>query len=332
VDIDENHVVHFAADRRGPEEGITMSVEREQVWFDSGGTSCAAWLYPGSNGACVVMAGGMAVTRGPGTDRFARRFCEAGFTVLAFDYRRLGDSGGEPRQVVRLRDERADWDAAIAFARSVPGVDPARTAVWGFSSSGGHVLRVAAAHPELAAAIAQTPNADGPAAARNAMRHQRPAAMARLLGRGLLDTVGGWFGLPPRLVALAGAPGTVALLTTPDAQDSGRALNPDNRYPDWQQTVAARAALQASLYRPGRYAGRVRGPLLVVVCDQDQSALAGPAVQAARRAPQGELLRLPGGHYAPFLDQHERTVDAELTFLLRHLVDRPAGAVAPARR
>jgi uncharacterized protein len=308
-----------------------MPVERKQVWFDSAGTGCAAWLYPGSNGACVVMAAGMAVTSGPGTDRFARRFWEAGFTVLAFDYRRLGRSGGEPRQVVRLQDERADWDAAIAFARGVPGVDPARIAVWGFSSSGGHVFRVAAAHPELAAAIAQTPNADGPAAARNAMRYQRPAAMVRLLGRGLLDSVGGWFGLPPRLVALDGAPGTVALLTTPDAQDSRRALNPDNQYPDWQQVVAARAALQVSLYRPGRSAGRVRCPLLVVVCDQDQSALAGPAVRAARRAPHGELLRLPGGHYAPFLDQYERTVDAELAFLLRHVVDRPVRPVAPAR-
>ena len=306
-----------------------MPGEREQVWFESGGSRCAAWLYPGSNGGCVVMAGGMAVTRGPGTDRFARRVWDAAFTVLAFDYRRLGDSEGEPRQVVRLRDERADWDAAIAFAGGLPGVDPTRIAVWGFSTSGGHIFRVAAGHPELAAAIAQTPNADGQAAARNAMRYQHPIAMLRLLGRGLLDTVGGWFGLAPRLVPLNGVPGMVALLTTPDAQDSGHALNPDNRYPDWRQVVAARAALRVGLYRPGRSAGRVRCPLLVVVCDQDQSALAAPAVRAARRAPHADLLRLPGGHYAPFLDQHEQTVNAELAFMLRHLVDRPVRAVAP---
>jgi pimeloyl-ACP methyl ester carboxylesterase len=272
----------------------------------------------------------MAVTRGPGTDRFAQRFWDAGFTVLAFDYRRLGDSGGEPRQVVRLRDEREDWDAAIAFARGLPGVDPARVAIWGFSTSGGHVFRVAARHPELGAAIAQTPNADGQAAARNAMRHQQLPALLRVLGRGLLDTVGGWFGRPPKLVALDGPPGALALLTTPDAQDSAAALNPENRYPDWQQRVAARAALRVGFYRPGRFAQRVRCPLLVVVCDQDQSALAGPAVRAARRAPDADLLRLPGGHYAPFLDQHEKTVDGELAFLLRHLVERPRAAIAGA--
>ncbi len=72
--------------------------------------------------------------------------------------------------------------------------------------------------------------------------------------------------------------------------------------PDWQQEVAARSALRVGFYRPGRDAARVRCPLLVLVCDQDQTALAAPAVRAAGRAPHGELVRLPGGHYAPFLD------------------------------
>ena len=300
-----------------------MSAEREKVWFTSDGTECAAWHYPGSNGACIVMAGGFAVTREPATDLFAKRFSEAGFAVLAFDYRRLGDSGGLPRQVVRISEQLADWQAAIGFATTLPDVDPARIAIWGFSASGGHVVRVAARHPALAAAIAQTPNADGPAAVRNAARYQQPIAMLRFTGRGLLDAIGARAGRPPRLVPLAGKPGTVALLTTPDAQDGGRALNPGGWYPDWQQAVAARSALRIGFYRPGRYASRVRCPLLVVVCDQDQSALAGPAVRAARRAPQAELVHLAGGHYAPFLDGHDQTAAAELSFLRAHLLGQP---------
>lgn len=122
------------------------------------------------------------------------------------------------------------------------------------------------------------------------------------------------------------------MLTTPDAQEARAALNPGNRYPDWQQAVAARSALRVAFYRPGRHAARVHCPLLVVVCDRDQSALAAPAVRAAERAPRSKLVRLPGGHYAPFLDQHERTVDAELAFLRQNLLDqRPAGVVDPAR-
>ena len=96
-----------------------------------------------------------------------------------------GESGGQPRQVQRVREQLADWQAAIGFAATLPGVDPTRLAIWGFSASGGHVFRVAARNPELAAAIAQTPNADGLAASRNAARHQKPLAMLRFTGRGV---------------------------------------------------------------------------------------------------------------------------------------------------
>jgi len=309
--------------------GVRVAVERAKVRFVSGDTECAAWHYPGTNGACVIMAWGMAGTKEPGTDLFGKRFNDAGFAVLAFDYRRLWESGAQPRQVVRIRAQLADWQAAIAFAPTLPGVDPTRLAIWGFSISGGHVFRVAARNRELAAAIAQTPTADGQAAARNATAHQKPLALLRLTGSGALDALGGLVGRQPRLVPLVGEPGIVAVLTTPDALDSDRALNPDNRYPDWQQAVAARSALR----RPGRYASRVRCQLRVLVCDQDQSALAGPAVGAANRAPLGELVRMPSGHYEPFLGRHERAVEAELSFLRRHLLnhsraDRPATAIS----
>ena len=155
---------------------MQQDAQREKIWFDSGGTQCAAWHYPGTNGACVIMAGGFAVTKEPGTDLFAERFHEAGFSVLAFDYRHLGESGGQPRQVVRVREQLADWSAAIGFAAGLPEVDPARLAIWAFSASGGYVFDLAARDPRLAAAIAQTPNADNLAASRNAARYQKPAA------------------------------------------------------------------------------------------------------------------------------------------------------------
>jgi uncharacterized protein len=317
-------------------------MEREKVRFSSGGTELAAWHYPGTNGACVIMTGGLGVTKEPGTDRFARRFHEAGFGVLAFDYRRLGDSGGQPRQVIRINDELADWQAAIDYAANLREVDSVRLAIWGYSSAGGHVFRVAARNPRLAAAIAQTPNADGPASARNAARHQKPLAMLRFTVRGIADELGGLLGRPPLLVPLAGEPGTVAVLTTPDGREGGRVLNPANAYPDWQQAVAARSALRMAFYSPGRDAARVSCPLLVLVADQDQSALAAPGIRAARQAPHAELIRLPGGHYAAFLDAHEQAVAAELSFLRRHLLghppvgrggaDRAAGTGAASRK
>jgi pimeloyl-ACP methyl ester carboxylesterase len=291
--------------------------DRHAVLFPSGGVDCDGWHYPGSNGGCVVMAGGFGMTKEPATDLFARRFNAAGFAVLAFDYRGFGGSGGSPRKVARIPNQLADWDAALRFAAGLPGVDPERLAVWAFSVSGGYVFDVAARHPELAAAIAQTPNCDGRAAARNASRHQSKAAMLRLTGLALRDRIGAGFGKAPLLVPLTGRPGTVATLTTPDALDGDEVFAD---YPDWEREVAARSVLPLAFYRPGKRASSITVPLQVIVCDNDQSALAAPAVRAAAQAPRAELVRLPGGHYEPFRAGFEQVVAAELDFLRRALL------------
>ncbi len=292
------------------------SENREPRAFVSHGTTCAAWYYPGLNGACIVMAGGAGVTKEPATDRFAAAFNARGFSVLAFDYRFQGASEGEPRQVVRARAQLVDWEAALAAAASLPGVDADRIAAWGFSLSGGHVLRLAAAG-RVAAAVAQSPLTDGLAIMPNALRHETLSVIMKIPPLALLDVLGGAFGRPPRTIPLAGPRGTIAMLTTPDAQDAGRALDPDHRYVDWRRDVAVRSVLALSGYRPGRAARRITCPLLVVAAREDRSVLFGPAEKVARRAPGAEFVEVTGGHYAAFLDQHDTVLAAELNFLER---------------
>jgi len=71
--------------------------------------------------------------------------------VLLFDYRHFGDSDGKPRQLVSVRRQLQDYAAAVAFARALSGVDPARIAVWARRSrracagDGSHGTGVAAA-------------------------------------------------------------------------------------------------------------------------------------------------------------------------------------------
>jgi len=269
------------------------------------------------------MAGGAGVTKEPGTDRFATRFHAAGYSVLAFDHRHFGESGGAPRQVVRVREQLADWEAALDCAASLPGVAGGKIAGWGFSLAGGHLLRLAArdnGQHRLAAVIAQAPLADGPASMPNALRHETLGVLARFPLIALRDAARGLAGREPLLVPLAGPRGAVAMLTTPDATDGDRALNPGNAYPEWRQSIAARSVIPVGLYRPGSTASRINCPLLTVISTQDRSALAGPALKVARRAPRAEILQVDGGHYAAFLDQHEAVVTAELDFLRRHLL------------
>ncbi len=143
-----------------------MTHVREDLKFDSGGDAIAAWLYRPTAGAggpvpCVVMAHGFSATRRDRLPAYAERFAAAGFAVLLFDYRGFGESGGRERQVVDIRRQHEDYDAAIATARGLDGVDAARIALFGSSFSGGHVVAVASRHPEVAAVIAQVPFADG---------------------------------------------------------------------------------------------------------------------------------------------------------------------------
>ncbi len=306
----------------------SAATQREGITFRSGTDDCAAWHYRGSNGACVVMAGGAGVTKEPATDRFAARFHAAGYSVLAFDHRHLGESGGTPRQVVRIREQLADWEAALACAASLPGVAPGKVAGWGHSLAAGHLLRLAArpgGQERLAAVIAQAPLADGAVIAPNALRHETLGVKARFPFIALRDSLRGLAGREPLVVPLAGPRGAVAMLTTPDATDCHRALNPGNAYPQWQQAIAARSVIPPGLYRPGSTASRIRCPLLAVISTSDQTCLPGQALKAARRVPRGEVLQVDGGHYAAFLDQHEKVVAAELDFLRRHLLDDGPG-------
>jgi dienelactone hydrolase len=124
------------------------SMRRQDLSFSSDSEHCAAWLYPARSAAgqapIVVMAHGLSGTRRDGLGPFAERFAEAGMAALVFDHRGFGDSGGEP-DLFHPRRQLEDWAAAIAFARSLPGVDPNRVATFGSSMGGGNALAAAAA-------------------------------------------------------------------------------------------------------------------------------------------------------------------------------------------
>jgi len=122
-------------------------VDREDLRFPSGADTCAAWHYPAAgNGAAVpvvVMAHGLSGTRRDRLGPFAERFAAAGFSALVFDHPGFGDSDGS-RDLFHPARQLEDWRTAIAFARSLPGVDPERVATFGSSMGGGNALAAAA--------------------------------------------------------------------------------------------------------------------------------------------------------------------------------------------
>ena len=159
--------------------------------------ACAAWLYRPDgveNPPIVVLAHGFAAFRELRLDAYAARFAQAGYAALVFDYRFWGASGGEPRRVLDIAAQQADWrppspTPAASTASTPPGwwagVPPsAAVTSWTWPPT----------TTTLAAAIVQVPHVTGPASA----FAQSPTLVARLVvGGGCATRWGtGWAARP----------------------------------------------------------------------------------------------------------------------------------------
>ena len=298
----------------------TRTFTRQDTTFDSHGKSCAAWLYRPEgvqSPPIVVMGHGFAATRELRLDAYAERFAHAGLAVLAFDYRGWGDSAGEPRRVLDIGMQHQDWRAAVAHARTLPDVDTERVVAWGSSFGGGHVLHLAAEDHDLAAVIAQVPHVSGPASAFSAS----PRQTLRLAVAALRDQVGAMFGRPPYRVAAVGKPGTLAMMTSPDAYPVAERLAGENIEKFLRENeVAARIALRLPFYSPGRRGSRITAPTLVQVAKHDVVTPVHVAVKAAKRSPGAEIHTYDCSHFEPYLEPHfDTVVSDQLAFLKRTL-------------
>ncbi|KUI34240.1 alpha/beta hydrolase [Mycobacterium sp. GA-2829] len=265
---------------------------------------------------CVVMAHGVGGTRDCGLAGFAEVLSAAGADVIAFDYRHFAASSGSPKQVVNLPGQLADYHSAVAFARSLPGVDPARIVVWGVSLSGGHVLNVAAADPEIAAVISLTAAVDGLAAVAQMLKANGAAHVTRLIGSGLADVVSAVRRRPPVLAPVVGRPGEVAALCSPSAVDGMRNI----AGPSWRNAIAARIFLRIGAYRPITAAGKISCPVLMQIADGDQSAPPSAATAAAHRL-RATVHHYPCDHFDvyPGASHHDRVAAHQVAFLRRVL-------------
>ena len=296
-----------------------MSIDREDVWFNSGRDRISAWLYrPHGNGDAplLVMAHGLGAVRTMRLDAYAERFCAAGYACLVFDYRNFGDSEGAPRQLLDVRMQLQDWTAAVAYARTLDRIDANRIGLWGTSFGGGHVIVTAARLPGVAAVVSQCPFTDSIAS----LGCWSPLLTARVTALAVRDLIAARLGRPPVMVATAGKPGEVALMTAPDAYPGYLKLVPDGA--TLRNEVAARIGVKLLPYRPGRLTAEISCPILFCICETDSVAPSGPTRRYAAMAPRGEVKLYPYGHFEIYVgDAFERVIADQLEFLSRHLLN-----------
>jgi uncharacterized protein len=293
------------------------AVTRHDVRFASDGVDCAAWLYLPDGVAAppvVVLGHGLGATREMRLDAYAERFAQAGVAALAFTYRHFGDSAGSPRQLLSIKRQLADWDAALAYVQTRTDLDGTRVAVWGSSFGGGHAITVASRHPELRAAVAQCPFTDGRASA----RALGPRDTLKVLPSVARDVVAAVRRRAPVTIPLAAKPGALALMNAPDALGGYQALVPPGG--TFVNEVAARVAPTITMYRPGKAARRVSSPILFCITDHDTVTPAAQTLAYAKTAPRGEIKQYDAGHFDIYLGgAFEAVVADQVEFLTRHL-------------
>lgn len=298
------------------------------VGFAVGGDQLRGDLYlPAATAAgrppVVVMAHGFGGERRFRLPAFAEHFAQHGLAVLLFDYRGFGDSEGEPRGLVDPGRHLEDYAAAVAFARTLPGVDGNRLALWGTSFSGGHALVTAARLPGIKAVVAQVPHLDGLASAMG----YPPRLLPRASWLASRDVMNALRGKPPVRMPIVARSG-VRCLAGADCYDGYLSLIPPGA--DWLNAVPARILLTLMAYRPVTEAHRVTAPVLLIASRTDSLIPFSAAERTVARLRDCRFEVIDGDHFAPYTGAtFERVVKLECDFLreklgLRQAVPAPA--------
>jgi fermentation-respiration switch protein FrsA (DUF1100 family) len=273
---------------------------RRDVTFPSQGVQCVGWLYTpdglaaGDKAPGIVMANAITATKEMVLPAYAERLAAAGFVCLAFDFRFLGESEGEPRGQIFAMEQIEDLRNAISWLSLQPEVDANRIGAWGASFGGAHVLYLAAFDKRIKAAVSAIPS----------MR--TIDTMVHFIGRQGLAQIQGFLGWDRTNRYQTGA--VTTMKTVSDGTENAMLPNPEanefyNRQartiaPNWNAQVTVESLEKLLEYDP-TYAIEFIAPtpLLVIVGEKDMSQPANLSLEAYARAGEPKkLIMMPSGH------------------------------------
>lgn len=172
----------------------------------------------------------MTVVKAAGLAAFGERWAtDAGYASLILDYRGFGDSDGEPRNLVSLEKQYADYLAVIRWARTQPELFRAdKIVVAGSALSALYVAQFVVEEPGIAGGIAHSPTLDGESHKLLSYRIHDLLCVAyaalmaqptnpRLLFWASVDWLRSKLGLSPIFIKSIGRPDEFAFLNSPSS-------------------------------------------------------------------------------------------------------------------
>lgn len=305
--------------------GSDLPAGFERVAFKADdGTVLRGWYVPPQSDSpttpIVVLHYGFSGVKESYLDRYAAAFSAAGLGVLVYDPRSLGESDGRVRQEIDPAQQLADFRDAITFAMTLPRVDPARIGAWGSSYGGGVAIQAAAIDQRIRCVAVQVPFLSG-GTIWNHIPAETRAQLSQLFAGERLSRASGEPPMTMQVVAQDPAT-TPCILTTPDAWDW--CMEAAKISPRWRNEVTVRSLELTFSFEPAAYLHRIAPrPLMCIVAEKDTlMPIEGSREAFARAGEPKQLLSLPCGHFAPYVEHFEQSSSAARDWFVTHLLEK----------
>lgn len=280
--------------------------------FVSGGATCAATLRMPSVGSgpvpAILMVHGWGGVQDALTPPFYQEFSRAGFAVMTFDYHGWGESEGMPRNSINPKHRVRDAKAALAHLRSLPNIDAKKVVLWGSSFGGGHVVELAAEHPDLLGAIAQVPMLDG-------MLAVKAVPLSRLLRFSIYTIADLVKPGKPIYLPVVSKPGEFGSMDRDDAF-AAMSLCLGATGLEYENSVTARSLLNMGPYRPVKRLKEIRVPFLIIGATRDTVAPFNEDAIRKVKNPRIQIQTIEANHFEPYFEPaFTASIAFQLTFL-----------------
>jgi fermentation-respiration switch protein FrsA (DUF1100 family) len=225
---------------------------------------------------------------------YAERFMAAGFIALAFDYRYLGASEGEPRGQIFPGEQQEDIRNAITWISDQPEVDADRIGAWGVSLGGAHVIYLAAYDKRIKAVAATVPSMS---TVDTILATMGPETLTQFFGFLTQDRVARYKTGAVNYMKAVASGAEPSLMRGPEPYEfyshAGSTIAPN-----WRNQVTIESVEKLVEYDPAYPIHLISPtPLLMVVAEHDQSLPAKLSTAAFERAGEPkEISILPCGH------------------------------------